>query len=498
MAALSGAAHDFKGSLVLASKTFRAGRIVLSAAMLSEEVRAAAGRALNAAWTAAYDSDPSIHPALLASRIAKACKVTRNQALTAGARLRSGGGMWPWTSQNGGGPESWPQFVEARSDQELEELAKEWQGRMKAAVGADARMVIESNVRRLLSTLEARKQARGCYARLVGSPDPLGAYWALHAADGSVVIRSTIRNILGARRDAIAVKWASSPEYGARLAASAASFGFGKIKASMAPQVPRLTATAGVPDSMLRQYLETALWSSTDGEEPMDSGRDFSDFSPEAVEKAREDIATFLDEAGALLDGVEADNEQIGHDLWLTRNGHGAGFWDRPELYKDQETADRLTELAHALGESYPTVDDQEKIQLYGFKASDRKAVIADLAEKPDEGIRGAWTMEDSAGAASHGYRELDFECYISIGGREPEEFTPEENEKLQKVEDILKAEKWTYGGTDGYFMVRTDYEDVKSGDLDDFIRTQGAKLAARAEELLKAEFGDDVELDEA
>ena len=25
--------------------------------------------------------------------------------------------------------------------------------------------------------------------------------------------------------------------------------------------------------------------------------------------------------------------EQAGHDFWLTRNGHGAGFWDRPEIY---------------------------------------------------------------------------------------------------------------------------------------------------------------------
>jgi hypothetical protein len=24
--------------------------------------------------------------------------------------------------------------------------------------------------------------------------------------------------------------------------------------------------------------------------------------------------------------------ERAGHDYWLTRNGHGAGFWDREEL----------------------------------------------------------------------------------------------------------------------------------------------------------------------
>lgn len=40
--------------------------------------------------------------------------------------------------------------------------------------------------------------------------------------------------------------------------------------------------------------------------------------------------------------------EQIGHDLWLTRNGHGAGFWDRKEIYGDH--ADLFTGMARAMG----------------------------------------------------------------------------------------------------------------------------------------------------
>lgn len=47
-----------------------------------------------------------------------------------------------------------------------------------------------------------------------------------------------------------------------------------------------------------------------------------------------------------------------GHDLWLTRNGHGAGFWDRGNLYVMQDNgcdyADLLSERASAMGESYP------------------------------------------------------------------------------------------------------------------------------------------------
>jgi hypothetical protein len=41
--------------------------------------------------------------------------------------------------------------------------------------------------------------------------------------------------------------------------------------------------------------------------------------------------------------------EQAGHDFWLTRNGHGAGFWDRT-CYSDT-VKDLLTKRAEAFGE---------------------------------------------------------------------------------------------------------------------------------------------------
>lgn len=41
---------------------------------------------------------------------------------------------------------------------------------------------------------------------------------------------------------------------------------------------------------------------------------------------------------------------QAGTDFWLTRNGHGAGFWDRPEVY-GEEAAEKLTELCKGFGE---------------------------------------------------------------------------------------------------------------------------------------------------
>jgi hypothetical protein len=46
-----------------------------------------------------------------------------------------------------------------------------------------------------------------------------------------------------------------------------------------------------------------------------------------------------------------------GHDFYLTRNGHGAGFWDRGL----GELGDRLTKAAGAYGETFEYVGDDRK-----------------------------------------------------------------------------------------------------------------------------------------
>jgi hypothetical protein len=70
------------------------------------------------------------------------------------------------------------------------------------------------------------------------------------------------------------------------------------------------------------------------------------DFDDAAKEEARADIVKFMSEAEQYLDGIT--DESIGHDIWLTRNGHGAGFWDRG--YYTPEVGEKLTEIAKSLG----------------------------------------------------------------------------------------------------------------------------------------------------
>jgi hypothetical protein len=48
--------------------------------------------------------------------------------------------------------------------------------------------------------------------------------------------------------------------------------------------------------------------------------------------------------------------EQAGHDFALTRNHHGAGFWDRGL----GDVGDRLTEIAHGYGESNAWITDPD------------------------------------------------------------------------------------------------------------------------------------------
>jgi hypothetical protein len=129
-------------------------------------------------------------------------------------------------------------------------------------------------------------------------------------------------------------------------------------------------------DDMTRGYLVCALWSSNDesdpsGGRPLDENYNIEDFSVEAVTKATNDCAAFRDQMISLDDreaydaamdrpGEWSGAEHMGHDFWLTRNGHGAGFWDRGL----GELGERLSQLARTFGECDAYVGDDGRIYL--------------------------------------------------------------------------------------------------------------------------------------
>ena len=102
-------------------------------------------------------------------------------------------------------------------------------------------------------------------------------------------------------------------------------------------------------DKFTRAYIEAALWSSTDnfdesGGSPLDCNYGIEDIAPETLASILEDCKAFqLDHA----DDIGGNLEQAGHDFWLTRNHHGAGFWDGD--WPD-DVGERLTEASHVYG----------------------------------------------------------------------------------------------------------------------------------------------------
>jgi hypothetical protein len=98
-------------------------------------------------------------------------------------------------------------------------------------------------------------------------------------------------------------------------------------------------------NNILLGYLVCALWSSTDDAgTPYDRQYTLDDFSLEFKARALADCEAFTRQNAALLEGWES--AQIGHSFWLSRNGHGAGFFDFPRM-----NGDALQDAARAYGE---------------------------------------------------------------------------------------------------------------------------------------------------
>ena len=121
------------------------------------------------------------------------------------------------------------------------------------------------------------------------------------------------------------------------------------------------------PMVVFKQYVETALWSTTDdNDEPFDKNYSREDLSSRAYLSMLTDVVNFLEfvqELEISFDHTHEDwgsneiAEMVGHDFWLTRNGHGAGFWDG-----DWKNGYALTEAAKSFGGIDLYVGDDGKI----------------------------------------------------------------------------------------------------------------------------------------
>jgi hypothetical protein len=113
-----------------------------------------------------------------------------------------------------------------------------------------------------------------------------------------------------------------------------------------------------------KAYVTSALWSSTDSkDEPLDSKYSHHDIHPASLQHMVDDARKFEKDNA---EHIGPHSEQAGHDYWLTRNGHGAGFWDRPEVY-GEDHAKALTDASRAAG-SKDLYDAKGKIYQAGLE----------------------------------------------------------------------------------------------------------------------------------
>lgn len=149
--------------------------------------------------------------------------------------------------------------------------------------------------------------------------------------------------------------------------------------------------------AMVSQYVETALWADPpatlhdwyygpdrmnairqctrcgereaywdDEEYPpepcSDATFDADDLAPSTLEEIREECRQFIAANHRDLASAGVDAEQAGHDFYLTRNRHGAGFWDRG----NGATGDRLADAARVWGTSELYAGDDRKLYAAG------------------------------------------------------------------------------------------------------------------------------------
>ncbi len=116
-----------------------------------------------------------------------------------------------------------------------------------------------------------------------------------------------------------------------------------------------MTRTRTKLDLFTRSYIECALWSSSDDVgEPLDGLYTIDDIHPDSLADMIDDCQCFqIDNA----DDIGDQSERAGHDFWLTRNRHSAGFRDGDWPH---DAGRRLTDAAHVWGSVYLYVGDDD------------------------------------------------------------------------------------------------------------------------------------------
>lgn len=135
-------------------------------------------------------------------------------------------------------------------------------------------------------------------------------------------------------------------------------------------QSAKRTIFARAIDDFTWGYITTLFWCTSEDEFPeyCYSGEfsiteeDAERLSVGTLETIIDDCASFQNSCAELLEQTGASDFRNGGDFALTRNRHGAGFWDRGY----GESGTKLTKMSRPYGEFYLYLGDDGRIYANG------------------------------------------------------------------------------------------------------------------------------------
>jgi hypothetical protein len=111
-----------------------------------------------------------------------------------------------------------------------------------------------------------------------------------------------------------------------------------------------------IEKGVLASYFEAFYFADTGDDD--DQLSNDADIAPETYRITAAEIIAFVAHFECYLNSLNTSWtwDQVGHDLYLTRQGNGAGFWDRGDLYGPYDNmlvkwSEKLGNVDHYLGD---------------------------------------------------------------------------------------------------------------------------------------------------
>jgi len=151
----------------------------------------------------------------------------------------------------------------------------------------------------------------------------------------------------------------------------------GKVNKTFKPRLNEEIGGSDI-DNIVNSYLETALWAEGGDGHELDN-KSIYDIDKNSVEKSKQDIMKFIQLAQqqAPEELTQYNAESLGHNIWLSRNGHGAGFFD--------DNNDQLQDIARDLKQADIYVGDDGKVYIGGAEPMNEKIIGKKPTRKSDD-----------------------------------------------------------------------------------------------------------------